>query len=103
MQPVPRDFERAMRYIHTDDFSELLFLEQSLKQATFAAAQIQHASRARAFQRRQHGAEALFVEAGASFDSFFFKRLSLLCSIGIWFAVTHKSSQRIVHQASLVF
>ena len=78
VQPVMRDFERAMRHIHADDFSELLFLQQSLEQSPFTAAQVQNASSARAFQRGQHRAKTLFIEADVALDGLFFLCVNFL-------------------------
>ena len=102
VQSVMGDFERAMRHVHADDFSELLFLQQSLEQSAFTATQVQNASRARAFQRGQHRAKTLFVEADVALDGFFFLRVNFGDGIGIRFALVHELRQRVVHQAALV-
>ena len=102
MQPIPGNFQRAMRHVHSDDFGELLFLQQELEQTALAATQIQDTRRADAFQSCHYRAKPLLIQANRLFDDLFFHGSSFSFGIGIEFAVTNQLRQGIVDQAPLM-
>jgi len=73
-----------------------------MQQPPFAATQVQNATRATGFQRGEHRAKTLFVEADGALNGLLFQRMNLGGGIGIRGAFICELNKRVVHQAALM-
>ena len=71
-QLVLRELQRPVGHVHAQNVGELPVLQEQCQQAALAAAQVQDALRAAAFQGGQDRAQALLVQADLALNRLFF-------------------------------